>query len=63
MDSILDFMFGFLRNDCCGFLGFGSVFGGDFEAEIARVGGEEAFFYGFGGFEGEDVDAVYYVVD
>lgn len=60
MDPVLDLVLAFLQRLV------GDVrwsVGGDFEADVRGVGGEEALFYGVDGFKGEFVDAVYDVVN
>ena len=42
--------------------GLGGGRGGDLETEIYGIGREEPFFNGIGGFEDEDIDAVYYII-
>lgn len=59
MYAVLDFVLGFLDDG----EGSGAVGGcgcglrGQLEAQVFGVGGEEAFFDGFGGFKCEDVNA------
>jgi len=56
VDSVFDLMFCRLGDSSCGFFAFGGGLRWEFEAQVVGFGREETFLYGFGCFEGEDVD-------